>query len=191
LLLPIVYVSHDLAEVERLADTLVLLDAGRVIAAGPLRDMQTDPRLPLLGGPGASVALDAHVVRIDEAYALTILAVDGGELIVAGRHGNLGDVRRLRIAAADVSISRTSPTGSTILNCLPAQIISIDAASDSPQANVVLALGADGARNGSHIAARITRKSLDTLALTPGARVFVQIKGVAVAASSGGAQPNT
>jgi molybdate transport system ATP-binding protein len=182
---PMLYVSHDLAEVERLADTLVLLDRGRVIAAGPLRDLQTDPQLPLLSGPGASVTLDAQVVRFDEGYALTIVTVDGGELIVAGRHGQPGDARRLRIAAGDVSISRAAPTGSTILNCLPVQIVSIDAPADSPQANLVLALGDTG--HGARIVARITRKSRDALALAPGAAVVAQIKGVALTASRGGA----
>jgi molybdate transport system ATP-binding protein len=183
--LPIVYVSHDLAEVERLADTLVMVRDGRVVACGPLHDLQTDPALPLLAGPDATVVLAGHVVQIDDTFALTELQVGGGRLIVAGRHGAPGALRRLRIAASDVSLSRSRPTDSTILNCLPVRILSIDGAPEAPQANVILGLGHDG--TGDRIVARITRKSLVALELTAGADVYAQIKGVALLAARGAA----
>ena len=183
--LPVLYVSHDLAEVQRLADTLVLMEHGRIVATGNLREMQIDPHLPLLRGPGATVALDAVVVRHDRAFVLTVLSVPGGELIVPGLHGSLRDRRRLQIAAADVSLALTAPADSTILNCLPARIVSVAGYGDAPHANVVLALGNDG--RGSRFAARITRKSLTTLGLGPGAAVFAQIKSVALTASRAGA----
>lgn len=179
--IPIIYVSHDFGEVERLADTLVLMQKGSIIATGPLQTLQIDPALPLLASPDATVALTAHVVRIDETYALTELDVAGGMLIVPGRHGPPGATRRLRIAASDVSLARTAPTDSTILNCLPARILSIDGSPDAPQSNVILALGHDG--NGDRIAARITRKSAVGLELQPGMSVYAQIKSVALLAA--------
>ncbi|MDX2157240.1 MAG: molybdenum ABC transporter ATP-binding protein [Hyphomicrobiaceae bacterium] len=181
LALPILYVSHDLAEVERLADTLVLMREGRIIASGPLQQLQTDPALPLLASPDATVILPGRVSRIDDDYALTEIQVAGGVLVVPGRHGAPGAMRRLRIAASDVSLARTAPTDSTILNCLPVRIVSIDTASDEPQANVILALGRDG--TGDRIAARITRKSLVGLGLASGAGVYAQIKSVALVAA--------
>jgi molybdate transport system ATP-binding protein len=178
LALPIVYVSHDIGEVVRLADTMVLLDTGRVVASGPLSDLQTDPRLPLIAAPDAAVMIEGRVDSIDEAYALTSFAVSGGILIVPGRQGAKGAERRLRIAASDVSFTRTSATDTTILNCLPARIVSVDGHANEAQVNIIAALGAAG--DGARIAARITRKSLDALALAPGTPVFAQIKSVAL-----------
>ena len=189
--LPIVYVSHDLTEVERLADTLVLMREGRVLASGPLHALQTDPSLPLLSMPDATVVLEGRVAHIDNEFALTELAVAGGRLVVPGRHGATGQTRRLRIAASDVSLARSAPRDSTILNCLPARIVSIDGDPAAPQANVIIALGAQG--EGERIAARITRKSLTTLSLAPGLSLYAQIKSVAlIAARTGhGAAPQS
>jgi molybdate transport system ATP-binding protein len=181
LALPIIYVSHDFAEIERLADTLVLLNAGCVSAYGRLRDMQTNPTLPLLAAPEATVVLEAEVAAFDEEFWLTEVTIEGGALLVPGRHGNPGDKRRLRIAASDVSLARTAPVDSTILNCLPAHIIAIAGPDADPQANVILALGQDG--HGNRIVARITRKSVSHLALAPGNTIFAQIKSVALIAS--------
>lgn len=178
LALPVVYVSHDIGEVARLADTMVLLAKGRVIASGPLSELQTDPSLPLIAAPDASVMLEGRVTSVDEAYALTHFTVPGGELIVPGLQGVPGTERRLRIASSDVSFTRTAATDTTILNCLPARVVSVDAHGNAAQVNLVVALGADGA--GARIAARITRKSLDALALAPGVPVFAQIKSVAL-----------
>ncbi len=178
LALPVVYVSHDIGEVARLADTMVLLAKGRVVASGPLSELQTDPNLPLIAAPDASVMIEGRIESIDEAYALTHFAVDGGVLIVPGQQGERGTQRRLRIAASDVSFARSAATDTTILNCLPARIVSVDGQADVPHVNIVAALGGDG--EGVRIAARITRKSLDALSLSPGTPVFAQIKSVAL-----------
>jgi len=178
LALPIVYVSHDIGEVARLADTMVLLAKGRVIASGPLEALQTDPSLPLVAAPDAAVMLEGRVENIDETYALTTFAVAGGTLIVPGRQGAPGTERRLRIAASDVSFTLTAATDTTILNCLPARIVSVDGAANEAQVNIIAALGADG--SGARIAARITRKSQAALSLAPGTPVFAQIKSVAL-----------
>ena len=178
LALPIVYVSHDIGEVARLADTLVLLDKGHVLASGPLSVLQTDPTLPLIAAPDAAVMLEGRVAHIDEDYALTHFAVPGGTLLVPGRQGAPGTERRLRIAASDVSFTLTAASDTTILNCLQARIVSIDGSGSEAQVNIIAALGADD--SGARIAARITRKSQATLGLAPGTPVFAQIKSVAL-----------
>ena len=186
LAIPIVYVSHDAAEVERLADTLVLLDKGRVLAAGPLSHLESDPDLPLLRMSEAAVTLEGRIAAIDDAYALTSLLVPGGTLIVPGRAGAVGQRRRLRIRASDVSFAKTRPLDSTILNCLPARILSVTPQNDGDaQVNVVVGLGEDGA--GARLVGRITRKSREALGLIPGAAVFAQIKSVALVASAASA----
>lgn len=183
--IPIVYVSHDLAEVERLADTLVLLRAGRVLAAGPLAELEADPALPLARDPEAAVTLQGRVTAVDEGYALTTLAVDGGRLLVPGRHGAAGSRRRLRIKASDVSFALSRAGDSTILNCLPARILSVSRLDGGDaQVTIVAGLGREGA--GARILARVTRRSQEALALGPGRDVFAQIKSVALVASAAG-----
>ncbi|MGE3643197.1 MAG: molybdenum ABC transporter ATP-binding protein [Beijerinckiaceae bacterium] len=185
LAMPVIYVTHDMREVERLADTLVLMESGRVRACGPLTQLQADPALPLHKAPDAAVVIEGRVAAIDAAYALTVFAIPGGELTASGIEGKAGEAKRLRIAASDVSFTLKRPQDTTILNVLPAVVRSVDTDADQPQALVVAALGGDG--NGAQILARITRKSLEALRLAPGAQVFAQIKGVAIASSRSGA----
>lgn len=182
--IPIFYVSHDMSEIERLADTLILLDRGRIAAAGPLGQLKADPGLPLLSAPHAAITISGCVSSVDETYALTAFDVSGGTLVVPGRHGSAGSKKRLRIAASDVSFSLAPAIDTTILNCLPCRILSVTAPEkDSGQMDIVAGLGCDGA--GARIVARITRKSQEALELVEGKPVFVQIKSVALLASGG------
>ncbi|MFM1815081.1 MAG: Molybdenum import ATP-binding protein ModC [Pseudomonadota bacterium] len=176
--IPILYVSHDISEIERLADQLVILDKGRALASGPLQQLQTDPRLPLIKTPQAAVVLEGEIIEIDSTFALTSVAIAGGTLLVPGSHGDKGERCRLRIFASDVSIALAPPSATTILNCLNARIEAIEGTQDNPQVTVLLRLGKSA--NGSPIAARITRKSLSTLGLEVGQSVYAQIKGVAL-----------
>jgi molybdate transport system ATP-binding protein len=175
--LPALYVTHDMAEVERLADHLVLLDNGRVIASGPLAALQSDPKLPLAAARGAVVSLSGTIEAVDFDFGLTSVKVRGGSFIASGRPGAIGERRRLRVVAGDVSIASAPPGPSSILNVLPARILSTSSAAPN-ELVLVLGLGADGA--GDRILARITRRSWERLALTEGASVHAQIKSVAL-----------
>ncbi|PTN02084.1 molybdate transport system ATP-binding protein [Rhodovulum imhoffii] len=178
--IPVLYVSHDIAEVERLADTLVLMEQGRVRAAGPIPDLLADPALPLLHMPQPAVVIDGKVVRTDPGYGLSEIAVPGGVLVVAGGLGPVGEGRRVRIPANDVSLGRTPPRDTTILNALPARIEGADPAGH--QMTVRLRLGSDG--RGAALLARISRKSWDRLALAEGELVFARLKAVALSGSA-------
>lgn len=175
--LPTLYVSHDLAEVERLADHVVLMADGRVTATGPLAELQARPDLPLARMPDASVTLAAEVMAHDPGYDLTTLSVQGAELIAPGRFGPSGSRRRLRIAGADVALVRDPPRSTSILNCVAARIVE-GSPYGTGMVTVLLALGPDG--SGARILARITRRSWDDLRLGPGQPIFAQIKGVAL-----------
>lgn len=181
---PVLYVSHDIAEVERLADHLVLLRAGRVVASGPMAELQSDPSLPIARLPEAGVTLPAVVEGFEAAYGLTTLALQGGTLQVPGELGPPGARRSIRIAASDVSLARRPPEGSTILNALPARILKAEP-QDGVQMTAVVALGPEGI--GAHLLARVTRKSWDLLGLAAGEPVFAQIKGVALVQPGTGA----
>lgn len=180
--LPIIYISHDFAEIERLADTLVLMKQGRIIASGPIRELQLDTSLPLLASPEAGVVLEGVIARIDAEFKLIEVEIPGGRLLVASDHGSVGESRRLRVAASDVSLARVEPQSSTILNTMPVQVQAIEVDVDAAQAYVIVSLGHDSA-GGHQIAARITRKSLTALGIRVGDKLFAQIKGVALVSS--------
>jgi molybdate transport system ATP-binding protein len=173
--LPIVYVSHDMAEVERLADHLVLLQAGRVIAAGPLRTLQSDPSLPIATARDAAVMLEGVAESYDEADGLLTLAVGGQRFLVPAAGAALGRTQRLRIAAGDVSLARERPAASTILNIVPVRIVS---ATPLGRHEVLAVLGLAGE---ARLLARVTRRSWQRLELGEGLQVYAQIKSVALA----------
>jgi molybdate transport system ATP-binding protein len=175
--LPVLYVSHDLTEVERLADHLVLMEGGRVVAAGPLNELQSDPLLPLATARDAAVSLDAVVEGYDGTYGLMTLAVRGGRFLVPAPPDAIGNRHRLRIFAGDVSIARIPPQASTILNDLPARIMSTTRIGEH-EIVVVLGLGPDG--TGERLLARVTQRSWDQLNLAEEMLVHAQVKGVAL-----------
>jgi molybdate transport system ATP-binding protein len=176
--LPVIYISHDMAEIERLADHLVLMSRGRVLASGPIAELQSDPALPLAGSQDAAVSLDAVVESFDPAEGLARLAVPGATLLAPAAHAAQGDRRRMRILAGDVSLAREEPPPSTIINIIKARILDVRA-SDERQVTAVLGLGEDGA--GVRVLSRVTRRSWERLGFAPGQVVHAQIKGVALA----------
>jgi len=184
--LPVIYISHDMAEIERLADHLILMQHGRVIGAGPLPVLQSDPTLPLAGSREAAISLDGVVEAYDSAYGLLSLKVDGGRLWVPADSVAVGTRQRLRISASDVSLARTAPPESSILNVLPARIVS-KAVLGQSEVIVVLALGAEG--GGAGLLARITLRSWDLLGLAEQMLVFAQVKGVSLVAGTAGQGP--
>jgi molybdate transport system ATP-binding protein len=180
--LPVVYITHDLAEVERLADQMVLMDKGRVIAFGGLEDLQSDPSLPLAAARDAAVSFDSVVEASDEAYGLVTLTVRGGSLTAPAPPAPVGAHRRIRVIAGDVSLTRERPGPSSILNILRARVVSMKPV-DSNEIVAVMALGADG--TGARMLSRVTRKSWEELGLAEGLSVYAQVKAVALAPGRG------
>jgi molybdate transport system ATP-binding protein len=177
LAIPVLYVSHAIDEVARLADHIVLLDAGRVSASGPLRDVLTRLDLQTAFSDDMGTVLDATVSERDEAYGLSRVTFPGGSLLVGGVARAVGDTARARVLARDVSLAVEPPGASSILNILNAVVIEIrDDGVD--KVNVRLRLGT--ADDGAILISRITRRSRDLLALQVGQPVFAQVKSVAL-----------
>ncbi|MES2258940.1 MAG: molybdenum ABC transporter ATP-binding protein [Pseudomonadota bacterium] len=172
--IPMLYVSHSAEEVARLADHVVLLDAGKVIASGPAAE--TLARLDLTMGlaDDAGTLFDGVVDSFDAQYDLLKLNVAGGTMHIAHAALAPGARLRLRILARDVSLALTPQADSSILNHLQATVVAEWPANDS--AHVIVKLDAGG----NALLARITRRSRDLLALAPGKPVWAQVKTVAL-----------
>ena len=171
--LPIVYVSHSIDEIGRLADHLLLLRDGRLAASGPLQTVLADPGAGLAAGEEAGVVVAASVVGWDATDGLTELHFSGGPLYVAGRHGENGQTLRVRIRAVDVSVARTRPADSSILNCVSATIDQLVAGADGI-ATLKLRTGDDW------LLARVTQRSVRELKLQPGDAVYAQLKTASI-----------
>ncbi len=178
LVLPVVYVTHDLREVERLADHLVLMEKGRVIAAGPLAALLGDPALPFARSREAAVMLDAVVRAYDSRYGLLELDVAGGSFLTPAAEAAIGEPRRLRVTAGDVSLAVAPPGPSSIVNILRARILH---ATTTGEAEMLVVLGLGESGSGARLLARVTRRSWETLGLAEGIAVYAQVKGVALA----------
>lgn len=172
--LPILYVSHSVAEVARLATTVVLLEAGRVVAVGPAAQLLSDPGVvPVMGLREAGAMLTARLLGQD-GDGLTRFETGGGPLWLPQVTAPVGAVLRLRILAQDVMLATERPRGISALNVLSARVEDIRMG-EGPGAIVRLRVGED------LLLARITRRSVGALELAPGKPVFAVLKAVSVA----------
>ncbi len=171
--MPVLYVSHSPDEVARLADHLVLLDKGQLLAAGPARELMTRMDLPLAHGDSAAAIIDATVSGLEPHYHLSHADFAGGRISLLNPKLQVGQRVRVRIQARDVSLTLARQEGSSVLNVFAAVVSGLSP--DNP-GQVMVSLDAGG----STLLARVTQKSADALALAPGKAVFAQVKGVAV-----------
>ena len=172
--IPILYVSHSIDEVTRLADTLVLISDGRVNAVGSVPELTS--RLDLrnqIGRFEGGAIIDARVLSQDLATGIAKLEFEGGELLTTDVDALAGERVRVRIRARDVSIALDRPTNISVLNCLPG-VVSEIGQDDKSSTDVRIDVG------GTSIIARVTRHSVRTLGLAPGTRVFALVKAVSL-----------
>lgn len=186
---PILYVSHSLAEVARLATTIVVLEAGRVVRAGDAAVVLADPAaVPALGLRDAGAVITARIAG-HEADGLTRLETVAGPIWLPRLAAVAGTALRVRIAAQDVILARGRPEGLSALNILPG-VVSAVRTGEGPGALVQIALG-QGALGqgvgGEFLLARVTRRSAMALGLAEGVAVHAVLKSVAVAQADIGA----
>jgi molybdate transport system ATP-binding protein len=181
LALPIVYVTHAMEEVARLADHLVLLREGRVLAAGPMAELMARADLPLAQRDDAGVVIEADVASHDAAYGLMRIEAGGAQLWVGdSTSAAVGDRVRASVLARDVSVTRERPQQTSILNVLPVTLTSLHPDRGTVLLQLRVATPAAASATPMHLLARITRKSCDTLALQAGDALHAQVKGVAL-----------
>ena len=177
LALPVVYVSHSLSEVARLADYMVWMEQGRVSAQGPLAEVLSRFDLEAAEAEEAGVVIDAVVAVHDEKYHLTGIESPWGRLWVKKMDAAVGQRARVRLPARDISLSLLPERASSILNVWSAQVVSIG---DAGPGQVLVRMRQPEDERAPPIIARITRRSADVLGLTAGKRVYARIKSVAL-----------
>ena len=172
--IPVIYVSHQMDEVLRFAENLVLLSGGRVAATGSVEDLTSRLDLrSLTGRHEAGAVLACWVAEHDLDFGLTRLEFEGSSIWVAAVDAPVGDKLRLRVRARDVSIALGAPGGISILNVIPAEVAEI-AEATGPQVDIRLDVG------GVSLWARVTKRSAHELDLNPGLRVHAMIKAAAI-----------
>jgi molybdate transport system ATP-binding protein len=172
--IPMIYVSHALGEVMRVADQLILLDDGRIRAAGPLQELLTREDLPLAHLDSAGAVLEGTIEAHDPAYHLSFVSIPGGRVALALKALPIGHRVRVRVDARDVSVALKPPELTSISNILPATVLDLVPDRDPAEVTVRLALGNE------RLLARLTRRSADQLGLARGTPLYAQIKSVAL-----------
>ncbi|MEP7328556.1 MAG: molybdenum ABC transporter ATP-binding protein [Betaproteobacteria bacterium] len=170
--IPIIYVSHSVAEITRLADAVAILSEGKCVAVGDVDDVMNRMELkPITGRYEAGSIIDTTVTGHDNEFQLTTLQFSGGELIIPGLATRIGERVRTRIRARDVSLATTRPDGISILNVLRGRVIAIRDES-GPLVDIQLAVG------DATLMARITQRSRAQLGITEQQEVFAMVKAV-------------
>jgi len=172
--LPVLYVTHSPDEVVRLANHIVVLETGRVVASGSLVDTLSRIDLPIRLGDDLGAVLNATVADIDPQWKLARLDFAGGVFWTRAQQLVVGDDVRVRVLARDVSIARDKPTASTIQNVLSARITDIV---NDDQEGLMLVRVMVGE---SALIARVTQRSVAELKLELGQSVWIQVKSVAL-----------
>jgi len=172
--IPIIYVSHSIAEVARLATTVVLLSEGKVAAVGPTPEiMQRLDLFALTDRVEAGAVIEATVERHDETFGLTELASRAGRWKLHRLNAPVGARLRLRVRAGDVMLAKSAPADLSALNILPGIVADIGP-HDGPTVEIRLDCSGDA------LIARLTRYSVERLGLVLGTPVFALVKSVAL-----------
>jgi molybdate transport system ATP-binding protein len=171
---PILYVSHAIEEVARLADTMVVLANGNAIACGEVEEVMARLELhPFTGRYEGGAVIDATVVAYDADFDLTTLRFPGGELYAPNVQALIGEPVRVRIRARDVSISLSPPQDSSILNVLRGRLAEI-----REEEGAIADVRIDVA--GVPLIARVTKRSIERLELKVGQEVYALVKAVSL-----------
>jgi molybdate transport system ATP-binding protein len=181
LAIPMLYVSHSIAEVSRLADHIVQMEQGRVVDQGQAVELLSSLHQHFVPGEEPGAVIEASIAAHDDDHHLTTLALPGGLEITAPRlAATVGARARIRIPAREVSIALNVPQGTSILNILPAKIM---AHSEGDPGRVLVQLCLEGSE--TRLLSRISRYSWERLELRNGMAVQAQIKSMSLAQSPG------
>jgi molybdate transport system ATP-binding protein len=174
--IPMLYVTHSVDELARLADQVVVLHQGRVQAQGRVFDVMADVQGPLTSGDDAAALLEAVIEERSAQWHLCRARFDGGDLWLRDAGQAVGQSVRLRVLARDVSLAVDEPGGVSVQNVVHSVVESLSEGEHPSQLLVALRCGH------SRVLSRITRRAAHELRLQSGTPVWAMIKAVAVVA---------
>jgi len=174
--IPVLYVSHDLNEILQLANHMVLIKNGKVVATGPIQEVFARLDLPGLVEPDmVGAILETRIAEHEPEFGLTRVEFEGRSLFIPHQTLPVGAPLRVQIHARDVSLVVGEPAASSsVLNSLEATVVEIEA---SPKDQYAMEVKLDV---GCPLVAMITRKSFHQLDLYPGQKVHAHFKAVAL-----------
>lgn len=176
LAVPMLYVTHSMDELSRLADEVVVLENGKAVAVGPVGEVLARGDLPALAGEEAATVIEGTLVDRDTRWHLARVQLKDQYILVRDSGLPPGSRVRLRVQARDVSLTLDEPMRSSIQNHLPGVVEAVMA--DSHPAQALVRIRCDG----QSLISRVTRKSVEELHIEPDLPVWVQVKSVAVIA---------
>ena len=170
---PVIYVTHALDEVAQVADYVVTMKDGQVIANGPVADMLERPDMQGLSGRfEAGSILEGAIEHHDAAMHLTRVDVGGVSLEMPFLDAPIGTPLRLRIRARDVTLATIKPKGISTRNILGGTVVKVEAEAATAFAEIWLDIGP------ARIQARVTHAAVKDLDLREGRKAFALIKSV-------------
>lgn len=180
--IPVLYVSHSVEEIARLADHVLLMEQGKIVRAGPAATVLSRTDFPVQLGDDLGVLIEARVAERNSEWHLARAQFDGGDLWLRDSGEAIGERIRVRILARDISLTLDEDSRTSILNRLPVRVQKIAEDSDPAMVLVRLEPKAGNARAASEtrLIARITRRSLQQLEILEGSELWAQIKSVAI-----------
>jgi molybdate transport system ATP-binding protein len=173
--IPLVLVTHDFGDIVRLASHLLVLEQGRTLASGTVRDVTSRPDLNGIGEvAGAGAVFDATVTRIDAGRGLADLTFDGGRLVAPDAGLTVDGRVRVRVPARDVILASEVPAGLSLHNALPAIVTAVTHDERSHHAIVQLGIGNE------RLLAEVTRDAVERLSIREGQALHALIKSVSL-----------
>jgi molybdate transport system ATP-binding protein len=172
--IPIIYVSHSMDEVARLADHILVLDKGKVVAEGELTEVFSRIDLPQRLEEESGVILNGKVIEKDDQWQLMRISFAEGHIWLPDSGEVLGQEVRIRVLAKDVSLALSNHEDTSIVNRIPVTVTDIKSDQDKAMSLVRLTMGSE------YVVAKLTQRSVHHLNLTLGLKVWAQIKSVAI-----------
>lgn len=176
---PMLYVTHSVDEMVRLADTLVLMDQGRAVACGPTAEVLRRTDVATAQGDEAAVLLQGEVTQRDLPWHLMQVRFAAGHLWLRDTGCEIGQTVRVRVMARDVSVALDKPQATSVQNLLPCTVREVVADPHQPS-QVLVALACAGPDQDTTLLARITARAAHQLALAPGVSAWAQVKAAAL-----------
>ena len=171
--IPILYVTHSLDELLRLAERVVLLTNGKVEAYDVLENIWESPLfLPWKQENEQSAVLSLPVFMHNPSYKMTALSIGDQNIWINQVEAQINEKVRICIHSSDVSISLNKVEQSSIRNTLYGRIVKILELEN--RVDLKLDIG------GKHLWASISKWSFHDLALQLGQLVYAQIKAISV-----------